>query len=255
MTETATVIGLLVGLGGILLGNALEGGSVFSLIQGTAGLIVFGGTIGAVLVASRNEDLRVARQLLPWIWNRGVGFDPMKVSSEIVNAAQQARKESLLSLEGKINSFTSGFLQKALRMSVDNVDPAVMREILETDIAVEEEKLMAGAKVWADAGGFAPTIGIIGAVLGLIAVMNHLTDTSQLGKGIAVAFVATIYGVASANLVFLPISQKLKRKIRLLSQYKQMIVEGSVAISQGLSPSTIRELVQPFVGSADIQKG
>lgn len=255
MTETATVIGLLIGLGGILLGNSLEGGSIFALMQGTAGFIVFGGTLGAVLVASRNEDLRVAKQLLPWIWKKGVGFDPMKVSSEIVQAAQQAKKESLLSLEAKIGSYNSGFLQKALRMSVDNVDPQIIREVLETDISVEEDKLMAGAKVWADAGGFAPTIGIIGAVLGLIAVMNHLTDTSQLGKGIAVAFVATIYGVASANLIFLPIAAKLKRKIKLLSQYKQMIVEGTIAISQGLNPSIIREIVRPFVDSAEVQKG
>lgn len=247
MRETSTWVGLLVGLGGILLGNALEGGSIFALLQGTAAFIVVGGTLGAVLVGARAEDLRTARQILPWIWRRDLGLNAATVSAEIVQAATLARKETLLALEPRINQYSSPFLQKALRLCVDNVDPQIIRDVLENEIAVEQERLQAGAKVWADAGGYAPTIGIIGAVLGLIAVMNHLTDTSQLGKGIAVAFVATIYGVALANLVFLPISQKLKRKIQVLSSTKQMVVEGALAVAQGLQPSLIREIVQPFV--------
>jgi chemotaxis protein MotA len=251
MTETATLIGLALSLGGILIGNALEGGSIFALVQGTAAFIVFGGTAGAVFVGTRAEDLRVAKRLFKWVWRRGVEFDPQKVSSEIVEAAKKAKTESPLALEADIPKYSSPFMQKAVRLAIDNVDPKIMREILETDIHVEEEKLLAGARVWADAGGYAPTIGIIGAVLGLIAVMNHLTDTSQLGKGIAVAFVATIYGVASANLLFLPMSQKIKRKVKLISQYKQMIVEGSIAITQGLSPTIVREIVHPFLEASE----
>ena len=245
--ELATWLGLALGFGGILLGNFLEGGSIGALIQGTAAFIVFGGTFGAVLVASRTEDLRVAGKIFPWIWKRDFDFDPHKLSAEIIQVAQLARKETLLAVEAKLPTLSSEFLRRALRLCIDNVDPKIVREILETEVHVEEERLMAGARVWSDAGGYSPTIGIIGAVLGLIAVMSHLTDTSQLGKGIAVAFVATIYGVASANLLFLPISQKLKRKIKLNSNYKHMVIEGVMALAQGISPTLIRDVVHPFL--------
>lgn len=244
--DLVTLFGLAVGIGGILLGNAIEGGSVGALIQSTAFMIVFGGTLGAVFVSNSREDLRIGFSLLKMAF-RKESEDPQIVMAQITQAAQTARKESILALEAQLGRFSSSFMQRVFRMVIDGVDAATIRDVFENEIALEEERLTGGAKIWGDAGGFAPTIGIIGAVLGLISVMSHLTDTSQLGKGIAVAFVATVYGVGSANLVFLPLYNKIKRRIKVQMSYHQMVLEGAVAIVNGMNPYIIEEKLYSYM--------
>jgi chemotaxis protein MotA len=139
------------------------------------------------------------------------------------------------------------FLQNVIRSVVDGLDSQIIRAIYEKQIQLDEERLLAGAKVWMDAGGYAPTIGIIGAVLGLIQVMGNLTDTSKLGSGIAVAFVATIYGVGAANLIFIPLSNKLKKLVATEMKTKEMILEGGLSILSGLTPSLIEIKLKAFM--------
>lgn len=242
------IVGILLGIGGILLGNALEGGHVSSLIQGTAFFIVMGGTAGAVLVANRREDIAIGLRLLRRAIAGGSDNEDL-LAKQVVEAAQLARRESILALEAKLPQMPNEHMRNVFRFMIDGVEPETLREIFRTEADQEERRLLAGAKIWQDAGGYSPTIGIIGAVLGLIHVMANLTDTSELGKGIAVAFVATIYGVGFANLIFLPISNRLTRMIRRETQIKLMVVEGAVAIVSGLNPYIIDEKLSAFVPS------
>lgn len=235
--DITTVLGLVIGIGGILLGNILEGGHIGSLVQGAAAVIVISGTFGAVLVSSKKKDFKLGFTLFKKAFAKPDQEKGQKILGEILDCARIARKESILSLEPKINQMGDPFMQNILRAVVDGVDAQVIRSMFETEISIEEERLNAGAKVWLDAGGFSPTIGIIGAVLGLIHVMGNLSDMSKLGSGIAVAFVATVYGVGLANLVFLPIGNKLKKKVAEEIRFKEMILEGALAIHSGLSPT------------------
>lgn len=238
--DKAPVLGLLIGLGGILLGNVLEGGHVSSLMQGTAFLIVTMGTFGAVMVSNRMKDLKTGFELFKETFtDYEVDFEtPI---SEMVDAARVAKKDTVLALESRINSLKTEFLRPILRNVVDSVDPTLTREIFETQIEKEEERLLNAAKIWSDAGGYSPTIGIIGAVLGLIHVMGNLTDTSKLGAGIAVAFVATVYGVSFANLIFLPIASKIKKNISIRIRQKQMILEGALMIGGGINHQLVEQ--------------
>jgi chemotaxis protein MotA len=243
--DFTTLIGLAVGLLGIVGGMFLEGGHIGSLVQATAAIIVLGGTVGAVMVSTNRHDLKMGLSLLKLGFGNGGGGDnPEVVVKELIEAAQIARKESLLALEPRVEKFTSPFMRNVFRFVVDGVDPVVLRDLFETKLSIEEENLLAGAKIYTDAGGYSPTIGIIGAVLGLIHVMENLTDTSKLGSGIAVAFVATVYGVGSANLLFLPLGSKIKRKVKEQIELKAMIVEGAVGIMNGLNPFVIEEKVR-----------
>ncbi len=244
--DLVTVLGLFIGIGGIAGGMLLEGGHLGSILQLTAAIIVFGGTIGAVLVSTTREDLATAFGLLGLAFRDEKEADVEFIGQELIESAQLARKDTILALERRINNFSFPFMRNVFRFVIDGVDHKVMRDIFESQILMEEENLMAGAKVFSDAGGYAPTIGIIGAVLGLIHVMAHLSDTTKLGQGIAVAFVATIYGVGSANLVFLPIATKIKRKIRLQIDAKVMVLEGAIGILNGLNPYVIEEKVRSF---------
>jgi chemotaxis protein MotA len=248
--DIITVGGLLLGFVGIIGGMMLEGGHVGSIMQGTAAIIVFGGTIGAVMVATTKEDLKTGLSLLKLAFGDAKGSDPEKIIAELIETAQLARKESVLAIENKLSSFSDPYMQSIFRFVVDGVDPQVLRDIFEAQLALEEENLNAGAKMYVDAGGFSPTIGIIGAVLGLIHVMSNLSDTSKLGAGIAVAFVATVYGVASANLIFLPLGAKIKRKIRQRLEVKEMILEGAIGIMTGLNPYIIEERLRAYAHGA-----
>lgn len=244
--DLITIVGLAVGFGGILLGLILEDGHLGPLMQLTAAIIVFGGTAGAVLVSTTREDLKTGLRLLKSAFFEGKSDEIESVRREIIEAAQIARKDSILALERRIGSFSNPFMQNVFRFVIDGVEPNTLRDIFETEISLEEESLKAGAKIWIDAGGFAPTIGIIGAVLGLIHVMQNLSDTSKLGAGIAVAFVATVYGVGSANLIFLPIGNKIKRRIQKNVELKEMVLEGAIGILNGLNPFLIEGKLRAF---------
>lgn len=245
--DMVTLFGLLVALVGIIGGQILEGGHVSSLMQLTAGLIVIGGTAGAVMVSTTRKDLMTGLRLLRLGFTDKNNEDPEQIIKEIVGAAQLARKESLLALERQLPGYSNPFMQNVFRFMIDGVEANALRDIFETQIANEEENLLAGAKIWTDAGGYAPTIGIIGAVLGLIHVMENLSDTSKLGSGIAVAFVATVYGVGSANILFLPLGSKIKRKVRVQLETKTMIIEGAIGIMSGQNPYIIEQKLRSYL--------
>lgn len=238
--DRATFFGLLISIGGILLGNYIEGGHIASLMQGTAFLIVMAGTAGAVLVSNRSRDIKLGYGLFL------ESFKELKLNytqpiSEILECSRIAKKESALALEPKLNQLQSPMLREILKNVIDGVDTKLTRQIFENIIEKEEQKLLAAGRIWSDAGGFSPTIGIIGAVLGLIHVMGNLSDTSKLGTGIAVAFVATIYGVGFANLVFIPIGNKIKKNIFERSRHKYMILDGALLVGTGLSTMLIEQ--------------
>jgi chemotaxis protein MotA len=243
--DVASVWGIVIALGLILLGQALEGGSLLSLLQPTAALIVFGGTIGAVMLSfSRNDILRAVRaQRTVFLWN---GEPPSITVQTIVQYAIRARKDGILSLDAVLKSIDDPFVEKAVRMLVDATNPRVLRDLLEIEDRGREEYDEIPAKVYEAAGGYAPTIGILGAVIGLIQVMQHLSDPSKLGSGIAVAFVATVYGVGSANLFFLPAATKLRMKARHESRRRELIIEGVLAIQDGMMPRMIEEKLYGF---------
>ncbi len=244
-------VGLIIGIGGILLGQILEGGQVGTLVQGAAAFIVFGGTFGAVIVGTTREDLISAWKLIGWVFRSQKKGIESRIYNELVDASQIARKESILSLEKRLENFSHPYAGTVLRYVIDGIDPDIVKNVFETERDIEERKLNSGAKVFMDAGGYAPTIGIIGAVLGLIHVMENLSDTSKLGAGIAVAFVATIYGVGSANLIFFPIAARLKRRIAEEMRIKEMILNGALSIVQGYNPYIIQEQLKPFLPERD----
>lgn len=245
--DKLAISGVIVGIFGILIGQMIEGGSVWSLIVLPAAFIVFLGTAGAVLVSATRSDIIRGFKLLKLAFFESASPSAEVVAREITEAAITARKDSILALEKKLNSYSHPFMRNVFKFVVDGVDPATIRDLFENEILLTEEEDLAGAKVWSDAGGYAPTIGILGAVLGLIHVMENLSDTSKLGAGIATAFVATVYGVGSANLIFIPVGNRIKRKIRHEIMIKELILHGAIGIVSGHTPYVIQEKVGSFV--------
>lgn len=236
--DILSIIGILVGFAALLGGNFLEGGSWQSLINGPAALIVIGGTVGAAVLQTPKPSLKRALLLFSWVF-RPPRSEFKSGISRVVRWAQMARKEGLLGLENIAEREKDAFSKKGLQLLVDGSEPEVIRHVLETDLIVSEQRDFDAVHFYESMGGYAPTIGIIGAVMGLIHVMRHLTDPAQLGPGIAVAFVATIYGVGLANLLLLPIANKLRHCIREKGQYRELMIEGIIAISDGENPKAI----------------
>ncbi len=247
--DLASVIGLALGLLAILVGNAIEGGHIGALLQPTAALIVLGGTIGATMLSFPMPVFVKACKAMKLVFSQKK-HDPKKLIDEIADYAQKARRDGIIALEQVVQKASHPFLTKALTMAVDGADSKSMRENLELMIGHMSEEGEKPAKVWESAGGYAPTIGIIGAVMGLIHVMQNLSDVGAVGAGIAVAFVATIYGVGSANLVFLPAAGKLKLKHRAEMIEMELMLEGALAIQEGQNPNLIREKLQAFYAEA-----
>jgi len=245
--DITTIGGVVCAIGLILLGQALEGGRVESILQATAALIIFGGTLGAVLVAFPRKQFMMGMKMLK------VAFTDKKadlsgLARQIVEFASVARRDGVLALEGKLAEVDDPFLRRALQFVVDGVDAEVTRSTLDAAIDADFEEHIVGAKVWESAGGFAPTIGILGAVLGLIHVMENLNDPSKLGGGIATAFVATVYGVGSANIFFLPMANKIKLKLNSEKERKTLIAEGVLSIQEGINPRVLEEKLRAFTG-------
>lgn len=243
--DKISVLGLLIGLLAIVGGQLLEGGHVGSLAQPTALLIVGGGTLGAVMLQNPYATFKRGMAMLKWVWFPPV-INHQHVINQIGSWSQVARREGLLALENMINPIKDEFARKGLQLLVDGAEPERLREALEVQINTYEAELKQSAKIWEAAGGYAPTIGIIGAVMGLIHVMENLSDPSKLGAGIAVAFVATIYGVGLANLVFLPVAGKLKAHIGRLVVQREMIVDGLVGIANGENPRIIESRLRGY---------
>jgi chemotaxis protein MotA len=247
--DISTLGGIVVAIGLILLGQRLEGGHVGSILQATAALIIFGGTFGAVMVAFPMKDLKKAMTNLRHAFkDTKVELGPL--AKQIVEYSGVARRDGVLALEGRLAEVTDPFLRRALQFVVDGVDASVTRDTLEAAIEADYEENAIGAKVWETAGGFAPTIGILGAVLGLIHVMENLNDPSKLGGGIATAFVATIYGVGSANIFFLPFATKIKRKLTAEKERMTLIAEGVLSIQEGINPRVLEEKLRAWTGEA-----
>lgn len=230
--DKLTLLGLLVGFLGIMTGQLLEGGGIAILFQGTAFLIVFGGTLGAVMLQSQHRVFVTSMSMLKWIFVEPKSND-QELVAQLTEWSLLSRKFGLLALEARIPEVADPFLHKGLQLVVDGASPEKIREIMDVEIHRWEQLRWQSARVWEAAGGYSPTIGIIGAVLGLMHVMQNLTEPSKLGAGIAVAFVATIYGVAFANLIFLPMANKLKAIIMRQTDTHEMIVDGLVAIAAG----------------------
>ncbi|MCL4848083.1 MAG: flagellar motor protein [Acidobacteria bacterium] len=245
--DLTSVIGVPIGLGFILVGQILEGGTVASILQVTAAVIVFGGTLGAVLLGFSTTDVRQAWRALPDVF---LDREPptQETIAQITRFAVKARKDGIMSLEDDVDRLSDSFLRRGLSLAVDGTSPNTLRSMLENESASRDDLEEVPAKVYESAGGYAPTIGILGAVLGLIHVMENLSDPTKLGAGIAVAFVATVYGVGSANLIFLPIATKLRAKARRSAKRRELVVEGILAIQEGMNPRLIDQKLHGLLG-------
>ena len=244
--DKISILGLLLGIIAIVGGQILEGGHVGSLSQPTALLIVLGGTMGAVMLQSPYATFVRGVKMVRWVWYPPV-VDYQQLIKQIASWSQVSRREGLLALENVMNQLKDDFARKGLQLLVDGAEPERLREVMEVEINTYEQELKLSAKIWEAAGGYSPTIGILGAVLGLIHVMENLSEPSKLGAGIAVAFVATIYGVGLANLVFLPMSNKLKAHIHRLVTQREMLVDGLIGIANGDNPRIIESRLQGYV--------
>jgi chemotaxis protein MotA len=243
--DKSSFAGIFIALGGILLGLMLEGGKLVQIVQPTAALIVFGGTLGAVML---QFPLRVV--IAAFLRLGQVFFDrskdPQTLIAEIVRCAHKARKEGIVSLDHDLEAIEDPFLKKGLMLAVDGTEPQEIRKMMELELDNQAEHDEHVPKVFESAGGFSPTIGIIGAVLGLIQVMQHLDDMGAVGRGIAVAFVATIYGVGAANLFFLPVAGKIKMRVRQEQIRREMMLEGVISILEGMNPRMIETKLLAF---------
>jgi len=248
--DVATVAGLTIAFGLILLGNYIEGGSLSPILQPTAALIVFGGTFGAVMVGFSMEQFVEALKALRLFFGRRQQ-DGRALLARIVRYAQIARREGIIALEEHIEKVEDPFFKRAFLMVVDGIDSKTIRETLEMELGELDEKGEIPARVYEAAGGYCPTVGILGAVLGLIHVMSNLADIDKVGSGIAVAFVATIYGVGAANLVLLPAASKLRIKHREDMVLREMIMHGAIAIQQGENPRLIEGKLSVFTHGQD----
>jgi chemotaxis protein MotA len=246
--QPGPIIGIVVALLCILGGNALEGGHLSSIAQGPAFLIVIGGTIGAVIVQYPLSTIGGAVKAAAATFKKPK-VDPAAIVDELVEYANKARRDGLLALEKVAEGASDPFLRKALMMAVDGADATTVRETMEVAMTMEEEHGEDYAKVFEAGGGYCPTVGIIGAVFGLIHVMSNLSDIAAVGSGIAAAFVATIYGVAAANILFLPLAGRIKLGVRDQTQLREMMLSGVLGIQAGLNPKLVRERLSEFVHS------
>ena len=238
--------GVVVGVGGILSGLLLEGGNLSQILQPTAAMIVFGGTLGAVLIQFPLPVVLTAFRRLIHVFIEPKR-EPLGMVQELVKYANKARREGMVSLDSELENIQDPFLKKSLMLAVDGTEPQELRKMMELELdnqAEHEEKI---PQVFESAGGFSPTVGIIGAVLGLIQVMQHLDKIDEVGKGIAVAFVATIYGVGAANLFFLPSAGKLNIRIREEQVLREMTLEGVVSILEGMNPRMLETKLLGFL--------
>lgn len=244
--DKGSVIGVIVAIAGILAGLVIEGGNIGQILQPTAALIVFGGTLGAVLLQYPLQTVLAAFRRLTHIFAA-----PRKQNDELIKTligfANKARRNGVVSLDDDLKSIQDPFLRQAIMLAVDGTEPTELRKIMQVSLDSVTDLEDQLPSVFESAGGFSPTIGILGAVLGLIQVMQHLDNISEVGRGIAVAFVATIYGVAAANLFFLPFAGKMRIQLREDSQRREMMLEGVISILEGMNPRMLEVKLSGFL--------
>lgn len=244
--DILSLLGIIIGFGAIIGGQYLDGGHIDSILNAVALFIVLGGTLGAVMLQTPLSTFLRALKMLSWVFFPPQ-HSPEELLEKILEWNQVARREGLFKLESLADLEEDPFIQKGLQLISDGGTPEMIREILENDLYIDESKDIQSAKVYEAMGGYSPTIGIIGAVLGLIHVMRNLAEPSSLGSGIAVAFVATIYGVGLANLLFLPIASKLRSTIERRSSYYIMLIEGIIKVADGENPHIIESHLQVYI--------
>jgi chemotaxis protein MotA len=247
--DLSTILGVVVGFGGIIGGLILEGGKLTDIAQTTGALIVFGGTLGAVMITTPPAVLKRAFRRIGLLFFQP-GDTPADVVETLLAFGKRARRDGIVSLENDVDEIADPFLRKALSLGVDGTDLQDLRSTMELELELEEQQGKADAKVLEAAGGYAPTIGIIGAVLGLIQVMKHLQNIDEVGHGIAVAFVATVYGVGSANLLFLPAASKIRSRVEHSIRMKELMLEGVCSIVQGLHPKVMERKLEAYIRDA-----
>lgn len=245
--DLVSVLGLIVGICAVVGGAMLEHLPITAIYAPTAFLIVMGGTIGAIMVSFPAADLKRAATEGMRLVFKNLDTDYRPLIEEIVKVATVARKEGVLAIEGMRNSLQDEKFKKSLKFVIDGFEPKTVTEILEADSYFEFEETEVAGKLVEGMGGYSPTIGIIGAVLGLIHVMRNLSNPDAIGPGIAIAFVATVYGVGFANLMFMPMGTKIKRKAAVLQQRNELIKVGVQGIQEGLNPHFLREKLEVFL--------
>jgi chemotaxis protein MotA len=248
--DKSSISGIILALGGILAGLLLEGGNLRQILQPTAAMIVFGGTLGAVMLQFPTSVVMHALRRFGSVF-LSPRQNPKSTIRRLVKYAQKARREGIVSLDSDLNAIEDPFLKKSLMLAVDGTEPEELRNIMELELNNQVEYEEQVPQVFESAGGFAPTIGIIGAVLGLIQVMQHLDKIDEVGRGIAVAFVATIYGVGSANLLYLPVAGKMKLRIREEQITREMTLEGVASILEGMNPHMLETKLFGFLVDAE----
>lgn len=244
--DLAVILGLIVGVGAVLGGNLMEGGTFASLIVPSAFVIVVGGTIGATMISYSLKDLLRFPVYLKRVFLQP-SIDLRLLIERIVESAQIGRREGLLALEESIPTLEDPFLARGIQMVVDGADPDTVRNIMEMEIDLCERENEAGVKIFETAGGYSPTMGIVGTVLGLIHVLGNLESSEGIGASIAVAFLATFYGLATANLFWLPLASKLRTRNEEEVLARELILEGVISIHRGDNPSTVRSKLMIFL--------
>ena len=244
--DPMTVIGILAALGAVVGGHYMDGGLVEQLVNLPAAVIVFGGTLAAAAVQAPAEEFKRAMCLLRWAFG-GRRYDFGAGIDQLMSWCSLVRRDGILALEKEVDKQVDPFVRNGLQMLVDGKSSEAIRNSLGTELVTLEQNDLRGARVIESMGGYAPTLGIIGAVLGLIHVMGNLKDPDDLGAGIALAFVATIYGVGVANLLLIPIANKIKGLVLTRYNYQEMMLEGLAAISQGQNPRVIQQRLQGYM--------
>ena len=249
--DIATGAGIGLAFVAVLLSMVMEGGNPAALVTHPAPiLLVIGGTLGATMAGYDLKDVTGIAKVAMKAFMPGAPNEPAESIEQVVHFADRARRDGLLALEEEAKDVEDPFLRKGLQLAIDGTDPDIVRDVLETEIAALKERHKVGAKFFADMGAFAPTLGIIGTVLGLVHMLENLEDPSSMGPLIAAAFVATLWGVMTANLIYLPISNKLKRASSAEVAYKELIVEGVLAIQAGANPRTVTEKLKSYLPPA-----
>jgi chemotaxis protein MotA len=244
--DLATIIGFVLAWGAFFASVIMEGGDLKAFINPSALVLVFGGTFGATMMSFPMHEIKEMPNILKHAF-KGGEENPAAVITKLVSFAERARREGLLALEEEARDITDEFLKKGVQLAVDGTDPELVRVILQTDIAFLEERHNSGANVFLTMGGFAPTLGVIGTVAGLVHMLANLSDPSSMGPSIAAAFIATLMGVSSANLLFLPLGNKLKHRSQGELLMKEIMMEGILAIQAGDNPRVVEEKLKAFL--------
>jgi chemotaxis protein MotA len=246
-SDTSTAVGLLIALGGMLGGFILDGGNIIALVGIPALIIIVSGTVGSLTISSSLKEVLRIPSLIMQSMRREPGPSP-QLAQQLLEFAEKARRDGILSLEDTVEDLEDEMLRKGLRLVVDGTESEILVEVLESDLAILEAHKMQDAAIFDTAGGFSPTMGIIGTVMGLILVLGRLGgDMNELGRAVATAFIATLYGIGLANLFWLPIGNKLKGQVKKFRLEKQLIIVGVRSIQQGESPALVKEKIEGFL--------